>query len=83
MLLASTKKLKLGLTMHFSEINMLEFGKEHHTLLCILEFFTNIVDYNYLSKMRGCPQFSLWISITPVKIFFSRILINRAKISSN
>ena len=37
-------KRKLGVTMHFSEIIKLEFGKEHHTLLCILNLFTNIVD---------------------------------------
>ena len=28
---------------------------------------------NYLRKMRGYPQVSLWISITLVKICFSRI----------
>ena len=37
-------KRKLGVTMHFSEIIKLQFGKECHTLLCILELFTNIVD---------------------------------------
>ena len=40
-------KRKLGLTMHFSEIIKLQFGKEPHTLL-----------FNYLRK----PQFSFWIS---------------------
>ena len=30
--------------MHFSEIIKLQFGKERHTLLCILKLFTNIVD---------------------------------------
>ena len=30
--------------MHFSEIIKLQFEKERHTLLCILELFTNIVD---------------------------------------
>ena len=30
--------------MHFSEIIMLQFGKEGHTLLCILELFANLVD---------------------------------------
>ena len=29
---------------HFSEIIKLQFGKERHTLLCILELSTNIVD---------------------------------------
>ena len=37
-------KIKLGVTMHFSEIIKLQFGKERHTLLCILKLFTNIVD---------------------------------------
>ena len=30
--------------MHFSEIIKLSFGKERHTLLCILKLFANIVD---------------------------------------
>ena len=37
-------KRKLGVTMHFSEIIKLQFGKERHTLLCISKLFTNIVD---------------------------------------
>ena len=37
-------KRKLGVTMHISEIIKLQFGKERHTLLCILELFTNIVE---------------------------------------
>ena len=37
-------KRKVGVTMHFSEIIKLQFGKERHTLLCILKLFTNIVD---------------------------------------
>ena len=66
-------KRKLGVTTHFSEIitGKLQFGKERHTLLCILKLFTNIV--NYLRKMRGYPQFSFWISITLVEICISRI----------
>ena len=36
-------KRKLGVTTHFSEIIKLQFGKERHTLLCILKLFTNIV----------------------------------------
>ena len=36
-------KRKLGVTMHFWEIIKLQFGKEHHTLLCILKHFTNII----------------------------------------
>ena len=38
------RKRTLGVTTHFSEIIKLEFGKELHTLLCILKLFTNIVD---------------------------------------
>ena len=34
---------------------------------------------NYLWKMRGYPQISFWISITLVKIYISRIIINRGK----
>ena len=33
-----------GVTTHFSEIIKLQFGKEHHALLCISKLFTNIVD---------------------------------------
>ena len=58
--------------MHFSGILKLQFGKERHTLLCILKLFTNIV-INYIRKMHGYPQFSFWISITLVKIYVSRV----------
>ena len=37
-------KRNLGVTMHFSKIIKLHFGKERHTLFCILKLFTNIVD---------------------------------------
>ena len=37
-------KRKLGITTHFSEIIKLQFGKERHTLLCILKLFENVVD---------------------------------------
>ena len=37
-------KRNLGITMHFSEIIKLQFGKLRHTLLYILKLFTNIVD---------------------------------------
>ena len=40
-------KRNLRITMHFSKIIKLQFGKERHTvhtLLCILKLFTNIVD---------------------------------------
>ena len=58
--------------MHFSEIIKLQFGKERHTLLCVLSFL-QISLINYPRKMRGYPQFSFWISITLVKICFSLI----------
>ena len=52
-------KRKLAVTMHFSEIIKLLFGKERHTLLCILKLFTKLILLiNYLQKMRGYPQFS-------------------------
>ena len=44
-------KRKLGVTTHFSEIIKLQFGKERHTLLCILKLFTNIV--NQLSSKNA------------------------------
>ena len=34
---------KLGITMHFSEIVKLQFGKKGHTLLCILLLFRIII----------------------------------------
>ena len=37
------KERKLGVTMHFSEIIKLQFGKNRHTLLCILLLFRIIV----------------------------------------
>ena len=43
-------KRKLGVTMQFSEIIKLQFGKERHTLLCILQILIN-----YLRKMHGYP----------------------------
>ena len=36
-------KRKLEVTIHFSEIIKLQFGKECHTLLCILALFRIIV----------------------------------------
>ena len=35
---------------------------------------------NYLSKMHGYPQFSFWIPRVLTKIFFLRIVLNRANI---
>ena len=37
------QKENLGVTMHFSEIIKLQFGKQRHTLICILLFFRIIV----------------------------------------
>ena len=34
---------------------------------------------NYLEKLRGYPLFSFWILIALDKIFFSRLVIGRAK----
>ena len=34
---------------------------------------------NYLSKMHGYPQFSYWIPTVLTKIYFLRIVLNRAK----
>ena len=36
---------------------------------------------NYLSKMYGYPIFSFWIPMVLTKIYFLRIVLNRAKIS--
>ena len=36
-------KRKLGVTIHFSEIIKLQFGKKRHTWLCILLLFRMIV----------------------------------------
>ena len=64
--------------MHSLEIIKLQFEKERHTLLNILELFTNIV-HELSLKNRWYPQFSCWISITLVKIYLSCIIINRGK----
>ena len=67
--------------MHFSEIIKLQFGKKHHTLLCILLLFRIIVVVNISKKkMRGYPQLSFWIPSALAKICFSHIVINRVKI---
>ena len=50
-------KRKFGVTMHFSEIIKLRFGKERHTLLCILKLFTDIVD-ELSSKNEWLPPIS-------------------------
>ena len=66
--------------MHFLEIIMLQFEKEHLTLLCILKLFTDI--FHELSlKNAWLPQFSCWISIGLVKIYISCIITHRGNIS--
>ena len=66
-------KRKLGVTMNFSEIIKLEFGKDCHTLLCILKLFYKYC-WLFIFEKRGYPRFSFWISVTLVKIWFSSIL---------
>ena len=76
------RKRKLGLTIHFSEIMKLQFGKKCHTLFCILGLF-RIIAATLSQKMRGYPQISFWIQIALGKICFFCIVINRAKILWN
>ena len=38
------QKENWGVTMHFSGIIKLQFGKEHNTVLCILKLLTDILD---------------------------------------
>ena len=45
-----------------------------------MAFFSKL-KLNYLSKMHGYPQFSFWILRLLTKIYFIRIVLNRAKIS--
>ena len=71
-------KRKYGVTMHFWEIITLPFEKERHTLLCILNLFTDII-HELSLKNAWLPQFSFWISIALVTIYISCIIINRGK----
>ena len=49
-------KRKLGLTTHFLEIIKLQFGKECHTLLCILKLFKILlITGNYHPKKAWLP----------------------------
>ena len=52
-------KRKLGVTMHSLEIIELQFEKERHTLLCILELYTNIVHELSLKNAWLPPIFFL------------------------
>ena len=64
--------------MHSLEIIELQFEKERHTLLCILEQYTSIV--HELSLENACyPKCSFWISITVGKIYLFCIIINQGK----
>ena len=38
------QKENWGVTMHFSGIIKLQFGRQHNTVLCILKLLTNILD---------------------------------------
>ena len=51
-LLVSKKKTGDKLTVHFSETIKLQFGKERHTLLCLLRLFTVIVDKLSFKKLN-------------------------------
>ena len=64
--------------MHCLEIIKLQFESERHTLLCILELYTNIV-HELSLKNAWLPPFSFWISITLVKTYLFCIIINRGK----
>ena len=52
-------KRKLGETMHSLEIIKLQFENERHTLLCILQLFTNIVHESSLKNAWLPPLFLL------------------------
>ena len=64
--------------MHSLAIIELQFEKERHTLLCILELCANI-GHELSLKNAWLSQFSFSISITLVEIYISRIIINRGK----
>ena len=50
------QKENWGVTMHFSEIIKLQFGKEHNTVLCILKLLTNILDQLSLNLNAWFPS---------------------------
>ena len=51
------QKENMEVTTHFSEIIKFQFGKEHHTLLCILISFLQILLIDYLEKCVVTPNF--------------------------
>ena len=63
--------------MHFSEIiiiDKLQFGKELHTLLCILKLFTNIVDkLSFKNTWLPRPTFFLDFNNTCRDLLFPHI----------
>ena len=58
-------KRKLGVTMYFSEIIKLQFGKKSHTLLCILALFKKIVAQLPLKKNALIPPILFLDSSSP------------------
>ena len=50
------QKENWGVTMHFSEIIKLQFGKEHNTVLCILKLLTKILDQLSLNLNAWFPS---------------------------
>ena len=45
----------------------------------LMSAFLSRFKANYLKKMRGYPNFSLWIPIALVKIYFFRVVLPCAK----
>jgi len=71
---------KYGVTMHFSEIIDLKFGKDISIHSLYFDTFLELCLLNYLCKMRGYPYFSLWIPTTLAKLYPFLIVITFAKI---
>ena len=64
--------------MHFSEIIKLQLIK--NAICCfVFQHFLELLFLNYLLKMHGYPQFSLWIPTALAKICYSHIVISCAK----
>ena len=71
-------KKKIGVTMHFSEIIKLKFGKKRHCFICYC-FFRIIVA---LLSQKKCVVPPFWISIALTKNCFLRIVIKPYKKTS-
>ena len=70
--------------MHFWEIIKLQFEKEHHTLLCILIYFTIIIIIHELSwKNAWLPPISFFLDFNDtcqdLQLYISCIIINQGK----